>query len=145
LSPGANVQAEALDLAFPGRIQRRLEFDIERTRADPTPVHRAQHLDLAHGIEPEAAWDMVAHQVDDARHRLLQILRRHVVEIAQFFGPRQVRRLAAVDPVGAHSRISVPFAARMRRIAFTRVVLPTPGPPVITRTLERSASRTASA
>src|SRR5256886_5702928 len=43
-----------------------------------------------------------------------------------------VRRLAA-RPVGAHSNSSVPFAARMRRIALTMVVLPTPGPPVMTK------------
>ena len=53
-----------------------------------------------------------------------------------------VMRLAA-RPVGAHSRISVPFAARIRRMALTMVVLPTPGPPVITVTLDISARRTA--
>src|SRR5262245_34260978 len=42
-----------------------------------------------------------------------------------------VMRFAA-RPVGAHSRRPVPFAARMRRIALTMVVLPTPGPPVMT-------------
>ena len=36
-----------------------------------------------------------------------------------------VMRLAA-RPVGAHSRISVPLAARIRRMALTMVVLPTP-------------------
>src|SRR5207342_1915873 len=44
-------------------------------------------------------------------------------------------RLAA-RPVGAHNRISVPFAATIRRMALTMVVLPTPGPPVITVTLD---------
>ena len=53
-----------------------------------------------------------------------------------------VMRLAA-RPVGAHSRSCVPFAARMRRIALTMVVLPTPGPPVMTSTLDISASRIA--
>ena len=53
-------------------------------------------------------------------------------------------RLAA-RPVGAHSRISTPLADRMRRIELTIVVLPTPGPPVMTETLEESAARTASA
>ena len=51
----------------------------------------------------------------------------------------------AARPVGAQSRSRTPLADRMRRIALTRVVLPTPGPPVTTRTLERSASRSASA
>jgi hypothetical protein len=37
-------------------------------------------------------------------------------------------RLAA-RPVGAQSMSPTPFAERMRRMALTRVVLPTPGPP----------------
>ena len=53
-----------------------------------------------------------------------------------------VMRLAA-RPVGAHSRSLTSLAARMRRIALTMVVLPTPGPPVMTSTLDASASRTA--
>jgi hypothetical protein len=48
-------------------------------------------------------------------------------------------RLAA-RPVGAHSSSLTPLAARMRRMPFTMVVLPTPGPPVMTSTLETSAS-----
>src|SRR5262245_34063065 len=51
-------------------------------------------------------------------------------------------RLAA-RPVGAQSKSLTPLAARMRRIALTMVVLPTPGPPVMTRTLDMSASRIA--
>ena len=51
----------------------------------------------------------------------------------------------AARPVGAHSSMSTPLAHRMRRIALTSVVLPTPGPPVITETFEASAVRTASA
>ena len=52
-------------------------------------------------------------------------------------------RLAA-RPVGAHSRSVTAFAARICRIELTMVVLPTPGPPVITATLDRNASRMAS-
>src|SRR5277367_7067890 len=51
--------------------------------------------------------------------------------------------LFAARPVGAHSRRLVPFAARMRRMALMMVVLPTPGPPVITTTLDIRASRIA--
>ena len=53
-----------------------------------------------------------------------------------------VIRLAA-RPVGAQSSSLTPLAARMRRIELTIVVLPTPGPPVITSTLDRSARRIA--
>ena len=37
----------------------------------------------------------------------------------------------------------MPFATRIRTIALTIVVLPTPGPPVMTRTLDTRASRIA--
>ncbi len=53
------------------------------------------------------------------------------------------RRLAA-RPVGAQSASLGPSAATIFRMELTSVVLPTPGPPVITRTLEPSARRTAS-
>ena len=52
-------------------------------------------------------------------------------------------RLAA-RPVGAQRRSFAPLAERMRRIELTMVVLPTPGPPVMTSTLERSARQMAS-
>ena len=52
------------------------------------------------------------------------------------------RRFAA-RPVGAQSAMRTPFARRIVRIAFTIVVFPTPGPPVITITLEVSAEATA--
>ena len=45
-------------------------------------------------------------------------------------------RLAA-RPVGAASRIFVPLAATIRRMASSSVVLPTPGPPVTTATFDR--------
>ena len=51
-------------------------------------------------------------------------------------------RLAA-RPVGAQSESLIPFAESMRRMSLTMVVLPTPGPPVMTSTLEISASRIA--
>ena len=53
-----------------------------------------------------------------------------------------VIRLAA-RPVGAQSSRFTPLAARMRRMALTMVVLPTPGPPVMTRTFDIRASRMA--
>jgi hypothetical protein len=53
------------------------------------------------------------------------------------------RRLAA-RPVGAHSSGLTPLTVMMVRIEFTKVVLPTPGPPVITSNLEDSARRMAS-
>ncbi len=54
-----------------------------------------------------------------------------------------VSRLAA-RPVGAHSATCTPLAPSTFRMEFTRVVLPTPGPPVITSTLLRTARVSAS-
>ena len=51
-------------------------------------------------------------------------------------------RLAA-RPVGAARAISTPLEASTLRMALINVVLPTPGPPVMTRTLESRASRSA--
>ena len=53
------------------------------------------------------------------------------------------RRFAAL-PVGAARATFTPFTTRMRRMALTRVVLPTPGPPVITMTFDETAFLTAS-
>ena len=53
------------------------------------------------------------------------------------------RRLAA-RPVGAHSATSTDFARRIRSSELTRVVFPTPGPPVTTSTFAPSATRIAS-
>jgi hypothetical protein len=50
----------------------------------------------------------------------------------------------AARPVGAQSAIAAVFAPRILRIELTSVVLPTPGPPVITTTFEPSATRMAS-
>jgi hypothetical protein len=47
-------------------------------------------------------------------------------------------RFAAL-PVGAHSRHFTPLARRIVSIEFTRVVLPTPGPPVMITTRQVSA------
>ena len=54
-----------------------------------------------------------------------------------------VIRLAA-RPVGAQSNILTPLTPRMRKIELTMVVLPTPGPPVMTSALLISANRIAS-
>ena len=51
-------------------------------------------------------------------------------------------RLAA-RPVGAHKPSETFFAIRIFRIELTKVVLPTPGPPVITITFDSSAVRSA--
>jgi hypothetical protein len=49
----------------------------------------------------------------------------------------------AARPVGAQSAIVTVSALRIFSSELTRVVLPTPGPPVMTITLETSATRSA--
>src|SRR5262249_1661522 len=57
LVAGREGPAESFDLAFAGRIQVPLQFDVACGRASPASVHRGQHLDIADGIEAEAARD----------------------------------------------------------------------------------------
>ena len=68
---------------------------------DGAAGHRAQHLDVADRIEPEAPRDVRFHQVDDSRSGRFRILRRHEIEVAVAFGLRQVGNGAPIDPVGA--------------------------------------------
>jgi hypothetical protein len=42
-----------------------LQFDIQRTGSEPAAVHRAEHLDVAHGIEAEAAGDTFLDELDE--------------------------------------------------------------------------------
>src|ERR1035437_8480436 len=51
-------------------------------------------------------------------------------------------RLAA-RPVEAHNRDLTPLTARMVRMELSKVVLPTPGPPVMTKSLDVRARRMA--
>ena len=44
--------AEPLDLAFTCRIKGGLQLDVERPRAHPTAVHRAENLNVGRGQRP---------------------------------------------------------------------------------------------
>src|SRR5271166_6110175 len=58
--------AEPLDLAFAGGVQHRLQFDVERTRADAAAVHWAEHLDVADRVQAEPLGGAGLHQLYDA-------------------------------------------------------------------------------
>src|SRR6202035_1738863 len=58
---------EFFDLWFSSRIESPLQFDIQRTGAERAAVHRAEHLDVAHGIEAEAAGDTFLDELDEPR------------------------------------------------------------------------------
>src|SRR5271155_4563118 len=78
----AEGPAEALDADLAGRVQLFLKFDIERTSTEAAPVHRAEHLDVANGIEPEALWYTLPHDRQQLSHSLFRVRRVDEVEVA---------------------------------------------------------------
>src|SRR5438132_9726173 len=101
LIAGREGPAEALDLTLTRRVQRRLQFDVERSGADATAIHRAQNLDVANGIEAEAAGNLGLHQLDDTRYGGFGIIRLHEVEVAVRSGRTEIGDRTLVDAVGA--------------------------------------------
>ena len=111
LVAGGEGPAEALHLALAGRVQGRLELDVEGARADPAPVHGAEHLDVVHRMKAETPRDAGADEFQDQGYGGLRIVRRHEVEVALALGPAKVRDRALVDAVGvdddpAHRRLA---------------------------------------
>jgi hypothetical protein len=64
---GGEGSTEPLYLPVPGQVQCRLEFDVERSGADTTPVHRTQHLDIAYGVEAEPPGDARLNEPGEGR------------------------------------------------------------------------------
>src|SRR2546430_5214049 len=58
---------EFLDLWVSSRIEGPLQFDIQRTGSESAAVHRAEHLNVAHGIEAEAAGDAFLDELNEPR------------------------------------------------------------------------------
>src|ERR1700710_1854935 len=52
LVAGCKGPTKTLDLTLASRVQRSLQFDVEGTSAHTASVHRAQHLDVADGVQP---------------------------------------------------------------------------------------------
>src|SRR6202165_5228924 len=73
LVAGCEGPAEAFDLALAGGVQRRLQFDVERSCADAAAIHWAQHLDVANGVEAKPLGNASLHQFDDPRYGGLRI------------------------------------------------------------------------
>ena len=59
-----------------------MQLDVERAGADATPVHRAQHLNVADGVKAEAVRDPRLDQVDDPRHGGFGVVGPYEVEVA---------------------------------------------------------------
>src|SRR5207237_6255194 len=85
--------------AVAGRVQGRLEFDVQRASASTAAVHRAQHLDVANWIKAEALWDTCLDQFDDPRHSGFGIVRLHEIKVAVTLGPGEIGNEPLVDPV----------------------------------------------
>ena len=98
LVAGREGPAEAFDAPLAGRVQGGLEHQVERTRARGAPVHRAEHLDVADGVEPEAPRDAGLDQLADPLRRRGAVVRRYEVEVAlRVFRAAEVRQVALVD------------------------------------------------
>ena len=64
------------------------------------PVHRAQHLDVLHGVETEPLRNACLHQFHDPGRRRLGVLGRHEIEVTLALGPGEIGDGAPVDAVG---------------------------------------------
>jgi hypothetical protein len=71
LVAGTEGPAEPLDADLARRVQRVLQLDVERASAEAAPVHRAEHLDVAYRVKPEALWDPLLHDRQELAHPLL--------------------------------------------------------------------------
>jgi hypothetical protein len=92
---GRECPAKPFDLALAGRIQRGLKLNVEGAGANTTSVHRAEHLDIADGIEPEASRDAAFHKLDDPSNRALGIFRLDEIEVAFGVGLARISHTTA--------------------------------------------------
>src|SRR5262249_17306630 len=106
LVAGCEDPAESLDLTFAGRIQCRLQFDVERARTDAAPVHRAQHLDILDGIEAEAARNPGFYQLHNAGNGGFRIVRLDEIEVALALWLAYIGKDATVDAVSVHDDLA---------------------------------------
>src|ERR1700730_12470593 len=91
--------AETLDADLTGRVTRRLQLDIEGAGTEATPVHRAEHLDVAYGIEPEALRDAFPHDRQQLSHPLVRVGRIDEEEVTAF-DRREIGHQALIDAMG---------------------------------------------
>jgi hypothetical protein len=82
LSLEAKVQPNRSTFCSPAGFRCRLQFNVERSGADATPVHRTQGLDVADRVEAEPPGDSGLNQFNDTRHRRFGFVGLHEVEVA---------------------------------------------------------------
>jgi hypothetical protein len=93
--------AEAFDADLARRVQLFLKLDIQGASTEAAPVHRAQHLDVAHWIEPEALRDALPHDRQQLSHRPFRVRRIDEVEVAAV-NRSQIGHQALVDAMRVH-------------------------------------------
>ena len=91
-------RAETLDAVVTWWIQRCLQFEIERARAEPPAIHRAEHLNLAYRIDGKASRNPLSNEQQQLAHRLVGVHRFDEEEVgavvcAEFWHE------AAIDPM----------------------------------------------
>jgi hypothetical protein len=64
--------------------------------------HRAQHLDIADGIETEPFGDPCFYELDDPRYGGFRIVRSHEVEVAVWSGRAEIGDRVLVDTIGTN-------------------------------------------
>src|SRR5271165_86889 len=80
----AECPAEALDADIARRVQRVLQLDIERASPEAAAVHRAEHLNVADRVKPEAFRDALPHDCQQLSNPLFRVRRVNEVEVAAF-------------------------------------------------------------
>jgi hypothetical protein len=95
-----NGPTETLDLAIARGVQHRLQFDVQRTRANAAAVHRAEHLDVADRVQAEAFGDAGLHQFQDALNGGLGLVGRNEVEVALASRRAEIGHRALIDAMG---------------------------------------------
>ena len=75
-----------------------MQLDIERTSTEAAAVHRAEHLDVAYGVKPEALGDAFPHNRQDLTHPLFRVRRIDEIEVSTF-GKDEIGHQTLVDPV----------------------------------------------
>src|ERR1700730_15513276 len=98
LSPGQKVQPNRSMRISPGGFERVLQLHIERAGAEAATVHRAEHLDVAYRVEPEALRDPLLHDRHELAHPLLGVDRIDEVEVASL-DRGEIGHQALVDAV----------------------------------------------
>jgi hypothetical protein len=90
--------AEALNAALARRVQYVLELDIKGARTKPAAVHRAEHLDIAYWVEPEALRNALADDRQQLSDAVFRVGRVDEIEVAAF-GRGELGHQAVVDPM----------------------------------------------